>query len=105
MLPFARSLSDLAPAFLRLCDWVFKLGKVSLDGTKIKANASKHKAMSWAYANKLEAQLRREVHLAAIKKAKAEIERRAKERFEAEQGEWNLVCTAWNLKRMYALGD
>ena len=40
---------------------VFKLGKVSLDGTKNKANASKHKAMSWGYANKLEEQLRREV--------------------------------------------
>ena len=26
---------------------LFKLGKVSLDGTKVKANASKHKAMSW----------------------------------------------------------
>lgn len=38
---------------------LFKLGKVSLDGTKIKA--SKHKAMSWGYANKLEKQLRREV--------------------------------------------
>ena len=32
-----------------------KLGTVSLDGTKIKANASKHKALSWAYANKLQA--------------------------------------------------
>lgn len=93
---------------------VFKLGKVSLDGTKIKANASKHKAMSWGYANKLEEQLRREVQellkkaeqadveddpeidipdelarredrLEAIKAAKAEIKRRAQERFEAEQ--------------------
>ncbi|HEX9868659.1 MAG TPA: IS1182 family transposase [Candidatus Tectomicrobia bacterium] len=96
---------------------VFQLGKVSLDGTKIKANASKHKAMSWGYANKLEEQLRREVQellkkaeqadaedepemdipdelarredrLAAIKKAKAEIERRARGRFEEEQGEY-----------------
>ena len=96
---------------------VFKLGKVSLDGTKIKANASKHKAMSWGYANKLEEQLRREVQallrraqqadaedeaeidipdelarredrLAAIKQAKEEIERRAQERFEAEQAEY-----------------
>ena len=95
---------------------VLKLGTVSLDGTKIKANASKHKAMSWGYANKLEEQLRREVRellkqaeqadaedeaeidipdelarredrLAAIEKAKAEIERRARERFEAEQAE------------------
>jgi len=96
---------------------VFKLGKVSLDGTKIKANASKHKAMSWGYANKLEEQLRQEVQdllkraeqadtedspemdipdelarredrLAAIKTAKEEIERRAQERFEAEQAEY-----------------
>jgi len=96
---------------------VFKLGNVSLDGTKVKANASKHKAMSWGYANKLEEQLRREVRellrqaaqadaedapeidipdelarredrLAAIEKAKAEIERRAQERFEAEQAEY-----------------
>ncbi len=95
---------------------MFKLGKVSLDGTKIKANASKHKAMSWGYANKLEEQLRREVQellrraeqadtegepeidipdelarredrLDAIKKAKEEIARRAQERFEAEQAE------------------
>ena len=34
-----------------------KLGTVSLDGTKIKANASKHKVLSWAYVNKLEEQL------------------------------------------------
>ena len=40
---------------------LFKLGKVSLDGTKIKANASKHKALSWGYAKQLEEQLRREV--------------------------------------------
>ena len=96
---------------------VFKLGHVSLDGTKIKANASKHKAISWGYANKLEEQLRREVRellrraeradaedepemdipdelarredrLAAIKKAKEEIERRAQERFDTEQAEY-----------------
>jgi transposase len=96
---------------------LLKLGKVSLDGTKIKANASKHKAMSWGYANKLEEQLRREVQellrraeladaedepeidipdelarredrLAAIKKAKEEIERRAQELLEGEQAEY-----------------
>jgi hypothetical protein len=38
-----------------------RLGTVSLDGTKIKANASKHKAMSWEYANRLEEQLKGEV--------------------------------------------
>ncbi len=38
-----------------------KLGTVSLDGTKIKANASKHKALNWTHANKLEAQIKAEV--------------------------------------------
>ncbi|MEY3289276.1 MAG: hypothetical protein RLZZ419_1518 [Pseudomonadota bacterium] len=33
---------------------VLRLGDVSLDGTKIHANASKHNAMSWGYANRLE---------------------------------------------------
>ena len=92
-----------------------KLGTISLDGTKIKANASKHKALSWEYANRLEAQLkqeveelmrlaeaadqrsrpeemdipeelkRREERLAAIARAKEEIQARAQERFEREQ--------------------
>jgi transposase len=38
-----------------------KLGTVSLDGTKMKANASKHHALSYAYAGKIKAKLRREV--------------------------------------------
>jgi transposase len=38
-----------------------KLGQISLDGTKIKANASKHKALSYGHIEKLEAQLREEV--------------------------------------------
>ena len=95
-----------------------KLGTVSLDGTKIKANASKHKALSWAHANQLEAQLqaeveelmrlaeaadtdslpeemdipqelkRREERLAKIAEAKAEIEARAQQRFEREQADY-----------------
>ena len=95
-----------------------KLGTVSLDGTKIKANASKHKALSWAHANKLEAQLqaevdallclaeeadksvlpdemnlpeelkRREERLARIAEAKTEIQARAQARFEREQAEY-----------------
>ena len=92
-----------------------KLGTVSLDGTKIKANASKHKALSWDYANRLEAQLkqeveelmrlaeeadqgslpeemdipeelqRREQRLLAIAQAKEEIKARSQARFEDEQ--------------------
>lgn len=95
-----------------------KLGTVSLDGTKIKANASKHKALSWAHANRIEAQLkeevvelmrlaeqadtkplpeqmdipmeleRREKRLQVIAAAKEEIEVRAQARFEREQAEF-----------------
>jgi transposase len=94
---------------------VLKLGSVSLDGTKIKANASKHHALSWGHARKLEKQLkgeirellhkakqadkhelpegmsipeelaRRESRLDAIADAKAKIEQRAAERFAKEQ--------------------
>jgi len=53
---------------------LFKLGKVSLDGTKIKANASKHKAMSWGYANKLEEQLKREVQTLLKRAEQADVE-------------------------------
>ena len=38
-----------------------KLGRVTLDGTKVKANASKHSALSWGHIQKLEKQLREEV--------------------------------------------
>jgi transposase len=38
-----------------------KLGRVSLDGTKMKANASKHKAMSYARMQEKQQQLREEV--------------------------------------------
>ena len=94
-----------------------KLGTIALDGTKVHANASKHKALSWGHANKIETQLqgevqallalgekadraavpdgmdvpaeiaRREQRLKAIDAAKAQIEQRARERLEAEQQE------------------
>jgi transposase len=38
-----------------------KLGRVSLDGTKVKANASKHKAMSYGKAKEKQQHLRQEV--------------------------------------------
>ena len=40
---------------------VLRMGRVSLDGTKVQGNASKHKAMSWGHATKLERQLEGEV--------------------------------------------
>ena len=38
-----------------------KLGRVSLDGTKVKANASKHKAMSYGRMNEKQKQIREQV--------------------------------------------
>lgn len=38
-----------------------KVGDVTIDSSKAKANASKHKAMSWKRACELEDQLSREV--------------------------------------------
>ena len=61
-----RHLAALAGLFvqvLRLCQQagLVKLGHVALDGTKIKANASKHKAMSYARMCAAERQLEQEV--------------------------------------------
>jgi transposase len=60
---FLDQLKSLFVQILLLCHEMgfLKLGKVSLDGTKIKANASKHHALSWDYACKLEQQLQSEV--------------------------------------------
>ena len=53
-----------------------RLGRVSLDGTKIRADASRHKALSHGYAERLERQLRAEVEtlmrLAAEREAEEE---------------------------------
>ena len=108
---------------------LLKLGTVSLDGTKMKANASKHKAMSYEYACKLEEQLkgelaqlwaqseaaegaevknpelnipeeirRREDRLVGIERAKAEIIRREKERYEQEKAEYEAKMEARKAK-------
>jgi transposase len=99
-----------------------KLGNISLDGTRIAANASKHRALSWEHANKIEAQLREEVQqllklaeesdsrpvhdgldvpaeiarrekrLGAIAQAKAKIEERARERRAVEQQDYEARC-------------
>lgn len=94
-----------------------RFGTVSLDGTKIHANASRHRALSYAHAEKIEAHksevqelLRvaeaadhsevpdgvklpdeikcREDRLSTIAKVKAKIAARAKARFEREQAEY-----------------
>lgn len=57
------ALSELFLQGLRLCQraGLVKLGHVAIDGTKIKANASKHKAMSYARMQQEEVRLKAEI--------------------------------------------
>ncbi len=58
-----KALADLFVQVLLLCQeaGLVKLGHVSLDGTKVKANASKHKAMSYGRMCEAEKKLEEEV--------------------------------------------
>jgi len=128
-----RFLKELSALFVEILGvaqqmGLLKLGKVSLDGTKIHANASKHSALSWEYACKIEAQLkaeveqlmrlaeeadaaqipdgmsvpeelqRREERLAAIAQAKAAIEARAAERYARERAAYEEKMAARKAK-------
>src|SRR6202166_3861460 len=103
---------------------MLKMGTVALDGTKIHANASRHSALSYEHAGKIEAQLkaevaellvkaeavdqadvpdgmsvpeelaRRNVRLEKLAAARSTIESRAKERFEREQAEYQAKLAA-----------
>src|SRR5512140_1288318 len=57
------ALGELFIQVLKLCQraGLVRLGHVALDGTKVKANASKHKAMSYKRMRETEARLRAEV--------------------------------------------
>ena len=107
---------------------VLSLGTVALDGTKIHANASRHSALSYEHAGKLEAQLkaevgellakaeaadnadvpdgmsipeeleRREQRLKKLAEARAKIEARASERFAGEQAEYDAKIAAREAK-------
>jgi transposase len=100
---------SIAPAMKRL-----PLGQISLDGSQVKANASEHQALSHGHLEKIEAQRRQEVQallaqaeatdrderpdgldlpaelarraarLKVLVEAKAELDARAKARFDAE---------------------
>jgi transposase len=104
------------------------MGTVALDGTKIHANASKHSALSYEHAGRIEAQLkaevaelllkaeaadqsavpdglsipdelaRREERLRKLSEARTQIEARAKERFEREQAEHQARLAARDAK-------
>src|SRR6516165_317908 len=103
---------------------MLKMGTVALDGTKIHANASRHSALSYEHAGKIEAQLKAEVselmakaeaadradlpdglsipdelarradRLTKLAAARAKIEARAKERFAHEQAEYQAKLAA-----------
>src|SRR5215212_3852973 len=107
---------------------VLRMGTVALDGTKIHANASRHSALSYEHAGRIEAQLkaevaellakaeaadrsdlpdglsipdelaRREERLAKLAEARATIEARARERFEREQAEHQARLAARDAK-------
>ena len=79
-----RHLAALAGLFVQvllLCKkaGLVKLGHVAIDGTKIKANASKHKAMSYERMEEAEQRLRQEVE---------ELLRRAAATDEAEDAQY-----------------
>jgi len=103
---------------------LLKLGTIALDGTKVHANASRHSALSYGHAQKIEAQLesevkellaraeaadqeplpqglsipeelsRREERLAAIRQAKVQIEARAAERDAQEKADFDAKMKA-----------
>src|SRR4051794_5136273 len=107
---------------------LLRMGTVALDGTKIHANASRHSALSYEHAGKIEAQLkaevadllakaeaadrsdlpdglsipeelaRREERLAKLAEARSKIEARAQERFEREQAEHEAKLAARDAK-------
>ena len=117
---FLPELKDLFVQVLLLAQeaGVLKLGTISLDGTKVHADASKHKAVSYKRLLELETQLRAEVEelfalseqseqpeipdglvvreeiarrqdrLARLAQAKAVLQARAAERAAAEQAEY-----------------
>jgi len=71
---FLVELEDLFVQVLSLAQAMklVKLGNIALDGTKIKAHASKHKALSHGHIEKLEAQLREEVQALLQRAAEAD---------------------------------
>ena len=70
------ALSGLFTQALLLCSeaGLVKLGHVSIDGTKIKANASKHKAMSYKHMNETEARLKQEIEALLAAAEKTDVE-------------------------------
>lgn len=83
-----KALGELFVQVLKLCRraGLVKLGHVALDGTKIKANASKHKAMSYARMQSAEKELADTV-AGWLKRAEAEDEAEDREFGEDRRGD------------------
>jgi len=58
---FLKQIEGLFVQVWRVEMGLLKLGTLGLDGTKIHANASRHSALSYEHAGKIEAQLKAEV--------------------------------------------
>ena len=67
---FLKEIEELFIQFLKIAAemGILKIGDISIDGTKIQANASKHKALSYGHAIKLEEKIKEEIKL-LLKKA------------------------------------
>ena len=88
-----KALGKLFGQILHLCETagLVKLGHVALDGTKIKANASKHKAMSYERMEKRAAELEAEVATwlsAAAAADAAEDKRHGRDNTGEEMPDW-----------------
>jgi transposase len=65
---------------------VLRVGRVCLDGIKVKANASKHRALSWEHASRLERQLQAEVEQLLRAAEAADAVARMQHRLKTPQG-------------------
>jgi len=79
------ALADLFTQALQMCQkaGLVKLGHVAIDGTKLKANASKHKAMSYGRMDEAEHKLQQQVE---------ELLRQAEEADAAEDAQYGKGC-------------
>jgi len=85
-----KALADLFVQILRLCQeaGLVKLGHVALDGTKVKANASKHKAMSYGRMKKKKEELEKEID-ALLQNAEA-VDKEEDQKFGKGRKGWDL---------------
>jgi transposase len=81
---------DLADLFVQVVELakeagLVKLGRVGIDGTKVRANASKHKAMSYARMKKEKQRLKSEIE--TLLKQADQQDRREDQQFGSRQGD------------------